>query len=156
MNFIHPIDNYKTIVSGYGLRKDPFTGLLKFHRGIDYKIPSGTPVRASEDGKIIFAGTNENGYGKHIIISHPENFYTLYGHLSDILVENNQSVTKGNLIAYSGNTGKSTGSHLHFEIRNNKESLDPSKYLKYTLTPQTPDPKLLIFGSLFLFFLFKK
>jgi murein DD-endopeptidase MepM/ murein hydrolase activator NlpD len=156
MKFVHPIDNYKTIVSGYGLRKDPFTGQVKFHKGIDYKIPIGTPVKAAEDGKTIFAGTSGNGYGKHIIISHPDNLYTLYGHLSEILIENNQTVTKGNLIAYSGNSGRSTGSHLHFEIRNNKESLDPSQYLKYTLTPQNPDSKLLIFGSIFLFFLFKK
>lgn len=156
MIFIHPVDNFKTIVSGYGLRKDPFTGQIKFHKGIDYKIPMGTEVKASQDGKVIFSNENNSGYGKHIIIEHEENFYTLYAHLKELKPKVNDIVSKGEIIGFSGNSGRSTGAHLHFEIRNNKESLDPAKFLKYTITNETPYLKPLIFGAFILFFLSKK
>lgn len=155
MNFIHPVDNYLNISSGYGIRKDPFTGKLKPHKGIDYKIPLNTPVKASESGKIVFAGKKE-GYGNHIIISHPNNFYTLYAHLNTIKIKNNDNVLKGDTIGYSGDSGRSTGAHLHFEIRINKESIDPSPYLNINPPIKQIDLKPIFLGSLILFLLFKK
>jgi len=150
--FIHPADS-KTAGSGYGYRKNPFSGIEKFHAGIDYKIPTGTPVKASEAGKIIYASVKSN-YGNCIIIEHTENLFTLYGHLSKINVSLGQEVNKGDIIGLSGNTGLSTGSHLHFEFRNKKTSLNPTNFLQFETPFKTPN--LLFLLPIFYFLLFKK
>ena len=112
--FIHPVAG--RITSGFGVRKDPFTEKHKFHKGIDIACAIGTKVVASAEGTIVFAGTKK-GYGKTVIVEHRNGYRTLYGHLSKISVKNGDKVTQGQKIALSGMTGRSTGPHLHFEVR---------------------------------------
>ena len=96
---------------------------------IDLAVPIGTTVRAAAAGKVIFSGT-QSGYGRLVIIDHGNGITTRYGHNSKLLVSVGQWVEAGERIALSGNTGNSTGPHLHFEIRINGSSVDPLKYLK--------------------------
>ncbi|SKC88398.1 LysM peptidoglycan-binding domain-containing M23 family metallopeptidase [Maledivibacter halophilus] len=100
------------------------------HSGIDIGIPTGTDVKAADGGKVIFSGT-KGGYGKCIIIDHGGNVNTLYAHNSELLVKKGTKVFKGQIIAKSGNTGVSTGPHLHFEVRKNNTPVNPAKYVKY-------------------------
>lgn len=126
-DFMLPLFNTK-ITSGYGLRKHPIFGILKYHEGIDLKQRYGTPVRAASDGKVIYAGWAE-GYGKLVILKHRNEYTTYYGHLSKIKVKIGQYVYKGQVIGNVGTTGWTTGPHLHFEIRKNGIPVDPKKVL---------------------------
>ncbi len=110
--------------SRYGLRKDPFTGEDAHHGGMDFKAPYGTDVFASAAGKVTFVGVN-GGYGNLIVIRHNATYTTYYGHLSKMFVTEGQSVRKGQRIGKVGSTGRSTGPHLHFEIRRNGKRIDP-------------------------------
>lgn len=112
--FIKPIRGLFT--SPFGIRKDPFTGEAGFHPGIDISAPYGSVVKSAKDGLVTFTGW-QGGYGKCIIIKHQFGYETLYGHLSQIIVENNTWVKEGQIIARVGTTGRSTGPHLHFEVR---------------------------------------
>ncbi len=112
--FIHPVEG--RITSGFGVRKDPFTEKHKFHKGIDIACGIGTKVIASAEGTVVFAGTKK-GYGKTVIVEHRNGYRTLYGHLSKLLVKNGEKVKQAQKIALSGMTGRSTGPHLHFEVR---------------------------------------
>ena len=103
----------------------------KMHEGIDIGCPEGTPVYASSAGKIIFSG-KKGGYGVVIIIQHPGEWFTIYAHNSKNLIGQGQSVKKGQKIAISGQTGRATGPHLHFEIRKGVKPVDPLKYLPKT------------------------
>ncbi|MCT4565605.1 MAG: peptidoglycan DD-metalloendopeptidase family protein [Maledivibacter sp.] len=100
------------------------------HTGIDIGLPIGTPVKAADGGKVVFSGT-KGGYGKCIIVDHGANIKTLYAHNSKLLVKKGAKVFKGQTIANSGNTGRSTGPHLHFEVRKNGTPVNPTKYVKY-------------------------
>jgi murein DD-endopeptidase MepM/ murein hydrolase activator NlpD len=103
------------ITSGVGLRVDPFgSGKLVFHRGIDIAVPVGTPVRATRKGRVVFAGAR-NGYGATVIVEHANGDRTLYGHNSLVRVHPGDLVESGTVVAFSGNTGRSTGPHVHFE-----------------------------------------
>jgi len=113
-----------TISSGYGMRWG------RRHNGIDIAIPIGTPVKAADGGVVIFSG-DKGGYGRCVIIDHGANMSTLYGHNSTLLVKKGDKVFKGQTIAKSGNTGRSTGPHLHFEVRKNNVPTNPSSYVKY-------------------------
>ena len=124
--FGYPAKGY--ISSRMGYRKDPFTGQRRFHSGLDISNVMGTPIYAAYDGVVVFVGPN-GGYGNCVIISHPLGYSTLYGHLSKILVKVGQRVSKGSKIALMGNTGRSTGSHLHFEIRKFGKILNPLSYM---------------------------
>lgn len=117
-----------TISSGFGYRKSPFTGKLKLHEGIDISAMTGTPVKATADGYITRAGWYI-GYGYFVQINHGYGIETRYGHLSKINVKKGQFVKKGKTVAFSGNTGLSTGPHLHYEIRNFKKPINPRKYM---------------------------
>lgn len=117
-----------TITSAYGKRKDPFTGQLKDHHGIDIANKLGTEVKASAGGKVIHIG-KLGGYGNTVIIDHGNGLSTLYGHLKDYLVKNNQTVFQGEPIALMGSSARSTGSHLHFEVRENGRAVNPVNYL---------------------------
>jgi len=120
--FIRPCRGW--ISSRYGWRRDPFTGQRRFHHGIDLAAPRGTPVYAARDGRVIRSGWT-GGYGRIIIIKHSRGYSTRYGHNSVNLVKNGQYVRQGQLIARVGNSGRSTGSHLHFEVRRWGRPLNP-------------------------------
>lgn len=116
------------ITSGYGYRESPFTGERRFHRGIDLAAPAGTPVRASRDGQVIETGENRI-FGRYIVIRHAGNYRTFYGHLQKIFVRLNQTVNWSMIIGEVGETGLSTGPHLHFEIREGNESHSPESFI---------------------------
>lgn len=117
--------------SKFGNRIDPKTKRRNsFHKGIDIAAPEGTPVYAAETGTVAEAGYKKNGYGNLIIIKHGGEVVTYYGHLSKILVSGGDKVVKGGLIGKVGSTGKSTGPHLHFEIRKGNQALNPEEYVK--------------------------
>ncbi|GAB2046238.1 hypothetical protein AGATL06_27370 [Agathobaculum sp. TL06] len=101
----------------------------RLHGGVDLAVEEGTPVYAADNGKVIVAEDSGNGYGSYIILDHQNGFKTLYGHNSELLVSVGDVVAKGDRIALSGNTGNSTGPHLHFEIQVNDEKVDPQQYL---------------------------
>ena len=117
------------ISSWFGVRADPFTGVRRFHAGIDIVVNLGTPVKAAADGKVADLGYNAS-YGNYIILSHPDGSQTLYGHLSAFSVTRGQSVTLGKVIGKSGNSGYSTGPHLHFGLYRNGAAVNPLKSLK--------------------------
>jgi murein DD-endopeptidase MepM/ murein hydrolase activator NlpD len=102
--------------------------MRRFHNGIDLAGPVGTPVLASMSGKVAMLGYSPT-YGKYLILTHPEGYQTLYGHLEAFRVQKGQNVKQGQRIADMGNTGYSTGSHLHFSIFRRGEPIDPFKYL---------------------------
>lgn len=114
------------ISSKYGYRKHPVLKRKIFHHGVDFAVKTGTPIKAAEDGKVIFYG-RLGGYGNLMVIKHNKEFSTLYAHLSkmDKKIKVGQTVKAGQVVAYSGNTGRSTGPHLHFEVRKNGYSLNP-------------------------------
>ena len=124
--FIYPTRG--RITSRFGMRRDPFTGIRRFHNGVDLAGPVGTPVIASMSGKVAMLGYNPT-FGKYIILTHPEGFQTLYGHLDAFRVQKGESVKQGQRIADMGNSGYSTGSHLHFSIFRRGEPIDPCQYL---------------------------
>jgi len=115
--------------SGFGNRKDPFNKKPAFHSGVDFSAPVGTSVQASAGGEVIFSG-KIGGYGNVVEIDHGAGLVTRYAHLSKLLVKKNQIVMPGELIAKIGNTGRSTGPHLHFEILKDGRFVDPAIYLK--------------------------
>lgn len=103
------------ITSGVGLRLDPFgSGKMIFHRGIDIAVPVGTPVRATRKGRVVFAG-ERRGYGNTVVVEHSNGDRTLYGHNALVRVSLGEMVESGTVVALSGNTGRSTGPHVHFE-----------------------------------------
>jgi len=115
--------------SGFGNRKDPFNRRPAFHSGVDFAAPIGTPVRASAGGKVIFSGVL-GSYGNVVEIDHGAGLVTRYAHLSQLMVRKHQVVAPEQLIAKMGSTGRSTGSHLHFEILQDGHFVDPALYLK--------------------------
>jgi murein DD-endopeptidase MepM/ murein hydrolase activator NlpD len=120
------------ISSGFGNRFHPIDKVIKFHTGLDIAVPKGSRVNAAAEGTVVFAGP-KGGYGNLVIIRHPDGKETRYGHLEKLLVTSGESVASGQQIALSGSTGKSTGPHLHFEIRENGEILNPLKFLSNVL-----------------------
>ncbi|HEV7208780.1 MAG TPA: peptidoglycan DD-metalloendopeptidase family protein [Mycobacteriales bacterium] len=122
---IYPVDG--PITSGFGYRLDPVTGQYALHAGVDFGVSVGTPIRAAKAGTVIYAG-QETGYGNYTCIDHGGGFSTCYAHQSVINVSVGQSVGQGDVIGLSGNTGYSTGPHLHFETRVNGNPVDPMQY----------------------------
>jgi murein DD-endopeptidase MepM/ murein hydrolase activator NlpD len=116
--------------SGYGVRSDPFNGGHARHMGIDLAGPMGTPIYATADGIVSEAGWNSGGYGNLIKLDHGRGIETRYGHLSAILVHAGQRVTRGQQIARMGSTGRSTGSHLHYEVRIDTRAVNPIPFMK--------------------------
>ncbi len=115
--------------SSYGWRIDPFTGGKAFHEGLDFSADIGTPIRAAADGIVTLAEIS-GGYGIMVRIDHGSGLETRYGHASKLLVKAGERVVKGQEIAEVGSTGRSTGPHLHYEIRLNGDALDPRQYLQ--------------------------
>ena len=115
--------------SSFGRRIDPFNKKFAFHRGIDLACAPGSSVYAARKGTVYFAGYSD-GYGLLVIIDHENNYSTYYGHLKKILKKKGSIVKRGELIALSGNSGRSTGPHLHFEVRKNNKAINPGRLLK--------------------------
>ncbi len=124
--FIWPVRG--TISSPFGPRIHPIYSIPSFHTGIDIAVAEGTPVRAAAGGIVTFSGWQE-GFGLLVVIDHGNGYETYYGHLSKLLVSSGQSVSAGETIALSGNTGLSTGPHLHFEVRYLGSPVDPRPLL---------------------------
>ena len=116
------------LTSSFGLRRDPFNGKRKIHEGLDIAARTGTPVTATADG-IVSSVKTQAGYGKMVTLDHGYGYRTLYGHNSKYNVKVGQRVRRGDRIASVGNTGRSTGSHVHYEIRLNGVPVNPNKYL---------------------------
>ncbi len=123
-----------TVSSGYGMRKDPVYGSTAFHAGLDFAAPQGTPVYATADG-IVKAAERAGGYGNKVDIDHGFNYLTRYAHLSKIDVVAGQRVSRGDKIGEVGSTGKSTGPHLHYEVRFKDEPQNPVNYYFFDITP---------------------
>ncbi len=125
---IYPVYGYVT--SPYGYRVHPILGRKIFHEGIDIANRKGTSVHATADGVVIMSKTTDSGsFGKNIIIRHKYGFSTRYAHLSEVLAERGQKIKKGEIIGFMGSTGRSTGSHLHYEVRRYGRYRDPEPYL---------------------------
>ena len=118
--------------SGYGVRSDPFGGGAARHMGIDLAGPTGTPIYATADGTVSASGYNNGGYGNLIKLDHGRGVETRYGHLSAMLVAAGQRVIRGQLIGRMGSTGRSTGSHLHYEVRIEGKAVNPIPFMKST------------------------
>jgi len=123
-----PIENAEQ-QSTFGHRIDPFNGHLAFHSGLDLSGPIGSKIYSTADGKVIAAGRN-GGYGNAIDIDHGFGITTRYGHLSEILVQEGQLVKKGDVIGIQGSTGRSTGPHLHYEVRYHDQAMNPKNFLE--------------------------
>ncbi|MCP3731693.1 peptidoglycan DD-metalloendopeptidase family protein [Sphingomonas sp. MG17] len=125
---MQPVDNVK-LTSSFGVRADPFHGSAAMHAGVDIPGPQGTPVYATADGVIGRSG-RFGGYGNLIAINHGKGIETRYGHLSKILVASNTRVRRGQLIGLMGSTGRSTGSHLHYEVRIDGAAVNPMPFMQ--------------------------
>jgi peptidoglycan hydrolase FlgJ len=117
------------ISSDYGWRKDPIDGLTRFHTGVDFDVPSKTPVKSFMEGDVTFSGW-EQGYGYLVEIKHPNGMVSRYGHNSELKVKEGDHIDSGAVIALSGSSGRSTGPHLHFELRKGEFSLNPEKIIE--------------------------
>jgi murein DD-endopeptidase MepM/ murein hydrolase activator NlpD len=122
------------IRSSFGQREDPVTGNGEgeFHTGIDISAPMGTPIRATADG-VVKSAEMESGYGREVIIDHGHNLETCYAHMSGFAVMAGQSVVRGQVIGYVGMSGRTTGAHLHYEVRIHNTPVNPHKYLRDTM-----------------------
>ncbi len=119
------------ISSGYGRRTDPFSGRRTMHKGVDFAAPRGTDVIAAAAGVVTLA-LSKNGYGKLVEINHGNGYVTRYGHNSAVTVKVGERVVKGQVIAKVGSTGRSTGPHVHFEVRRNGNVVNPAEYIYAT------------------------
>lgn len=125
-----PVNGY--ITDGFGMRRNPFNGEgREVHEGLDIAVDFGTPVAATADGLVIYAAPHA-GYGNLVIVYHSNGITSRYGHLSRIAVEAGQRVKRGDQVGNVGSTGRSTGPHVHYEIRENDQSVDPLRYAGLT------------------------
>lgn len=138
---IQPLSNkdLKRIASGFGHRIDPVYKTVKFHAGLDFTAPQGTPIYASANGVVRTAAHLGTGYGNHVVINHGYGYETLYGHMYRIKAKAGQRVKRGEIIGYVGSTGKSTGPHCHYEVHKNGRPLDPVYFFYNDLTPEQFD-----------------
>lgn len=138
---IQPLNNkdLNRVASGYGYRIDPVYKTTKFHAGLDFSAPQGTPIYATADGTVTTAGSTGNGYGNHVIINHGYGYQTLYGHMVRVKARNGQAVKRGEVIGWVGSTGKSTGPHCHYEVHKNGEKINPIYFFFNDLTPEQFD-----------------
>jgi murein DD-endopeptidase MepM/ murein hydrolase activator NlpD len=117
------------VSSSFGVRRDPIIRRPAMHTGIDFRTPTGTPIISSGAGKVVKAGWN-GGYGRMVEIDHGQGLTTRYAHMSRIRVSEGQEVSTGDIVGDAGSTGRSTGPHLHYEVRRNGTAIDPLKFLK--------------------------
>ena len=135
---IQPVSNkeLKRMASGFGYRTDPIYKTTKFHAGMDFAASVGTEIYATGDGVVLRADADASGYGNHVRINHGYGYMTLYGHMSKINVRPGQRVKRGDVIGYVGNTGKSVGPHLHYEVHKNGQTLNPVNFYYNDLSPE--------------------
>ena len=127
------------IASGFGTRIDPVYKVPKYHAGLDFAAPIGTPIYATADGIVTDAGYNDGGYGNRVVINHGFGYETLYGHMYKVKARVGQKISRGEVIGYVGSTGKSTGPHCHYEVHRNGTPVDPIYYFYNDLTPEQYD-----------------
>lgn len=141
---IQPVKNedLSRIASGYGWRTDPFTKVRKFHYGMDFTAPRGTPVYATGDGRITRADNRSTGYGNHIRIDHGFGYTSLYAHLYKYNVRVGQRVQRGDVIGFVGSTGRSQAPHLHYEIFKEEDRINPINFYYGNLSPEEFDEVL--------------
>ena len=132
---IQPVSNkdLKRLASGFGRRIDPFLKVKRMHYGLDFSIKIGTPIYATADGKAVVVKTSFGGFGKHIYLDHGNGYRTVYAHLDKFNIKKFKKL-KSELIAYSGNSGRSTAPHLHYEVHKNGRN-KPNKLFFNDLTP---------------------
>lgn len=135
---IQPVSNseLKRMASGFGYRIDPIYKTTRFHAGLDFTAPQGTPIYATANGTVTTAGNTANGYGNHVIINHGYGYETLYGHMFRVKTKPGARVKRGEIIGYVGSTGKSTGPHCHYEVHKNGRPIDPVYFFYNDLTPE--------------------
>jgi murein DD-endopeptidase MepM/ murein hydrolase activator NlpD len=138
---IQPVSNrdLDRIASGFGMRIDPVYGTPKFHKGLDFTAPQGTPIYATGNGTVEVAGFTGDGYGNHVVINHGYGYETLYGHMVKVKARVGQKVKRGEVIGWVGSTGKSTGPHCHYEVHINGQEVDPVYFFYNDLTPEQFD-----------------
>jgi murein DD-endopeptidase MepM/ murein hydrolase activator NlpD len=141
---IQPVQNedLTRMASGYGYRMHPILKYRKFHAGMDFTAPRGTPIFATGKGTVIQADNRASGYGNHVRIEHGYGYITLYAHMSKIAVEEGDKVNRGDIIGYVGNTGLSAGPHCHYEVRKNDEPVNPVNFYFNDLTAEEYDKML--------------
>jgi murein DD-endopeptidase MepM/ murein hydrolase activator NlpD len=135
---IQPVNNedLTRMASGFGYRIDPFTKASKFHFGMDFTAPRGTPVYATGDGRVVRADNSASGYGKHIRIDHGYGYESLYAHLYKYNVRRGERVKRGDLIGFVGSTGRSEAPHLHYEIFKDNRRINPINFYYGNLSPE--------------------
>jgi murein DD-endopeptidase MepM/ murein hydrolase activator NlpD len=143
---IQPVSNQNLtrLASGFGYRIDPVYKTTKFHAGLDFAAPQGSPVYATADGVVEVAGNLGNGFGNHVVINHGFSYETLYGHMVRVKARVGQKVRRGEVIGWVGSTGKSTGPHLHYEVHKNGREINPVYFFYNDLTPEQFDRLLKI------------
>lgn len=138
---IQPISNrdLKRMASGYGYRIHPKYKVKKMHYGMDFSAPPGTEIFATGDGVVVKTIVSRRGFGKHVVIDHGYGYETLYAHMSKISVQRGQKVRRGDVIGEVGNTGTSSGPHLHYEVHKDGKPIDPANFYFNDLTPEEYD-----------------
>ena len=146
---IQPVSNkdLTRIASGFGYRIDPVYKVSKFHAGLDFTAPQGTPIYATADGTVKEAGFSSGGYGNQVVIDHGYGYETVYGHMVRVKARAGQKVKRGETIGYVGSTGKSTGPHCHYEVHKNGRPIDPVYYFYNDISPAQFDRLLKIASS---------
>ena len=141
---IQPVTNkeLKRLSSGYGRRIDPYYKKPKFHYGVDFSAPKGTPIYATGNGTVKKTKKSRRGFGNHIVIDHGYGYESLYAHMQKYTVRRGQKVKRGDLIGYVGNSGKSTAPHLHYEVHKDGKKVNPAYYFHNDLTPEDFDRML--------------
>ena len=127
---IQPLSNkdLSRMASGFGYRIDPIYKTRKFHAGMDFSAKTGTPIYATGDGKVFKVSKSKRGYGNHVVIDHGFGYKTLYAHMSKTAVKRNQKVSRGDVIGFVGNTGKSVAPHLHYEVHKDGKKINPVNF----------------------------
>lgn len=127
---IQPVKNedLTRMASGYGYRSDPFTKAKKFHYGMDFTAQQGTPIYATGDGKVVRADNSLSGYGNHVLIDHGYGYESLYAHMFRFNVKRNQKIKRGDIIGFVGNTGRSSGPHVHYEVFKDGNRVNPMNF----------------------------
>lgn len=146
---IQPVSNkdLERVASGFGVRIDPVYKTPRFHKGLDFTAPQGTPIYATADGVVEEAGFSTGGYGNNVVINHGYGYKTVYGHMYRVKARAGQRVKRGETIGWVGNTGKSTGPHCHYEVHKNGNPVDPVYFFYNDLSPAQYERMLKIVSS---------